>query len=131
MEWRVSPSFPEYEVSEYGQLRRCVRAPGGVVGRLLKGYVRPDGYLMYILRRDGRSWHPRAHQLVLEAFVGPKPFPKAEGRHKDGLRVHDHYSNLEWGSRTDNANDRVRDGRGGNGGQENKPRDALGRYVRA
>jgi hypothetical protein len=110
MEWRICPRFPEYEVSEYGQLRRCVQAKGGVVGRLLKGHVRPDGYLMYIVRRDGRSWYPRAHQLVLEAFVGPKPFPKAEARHKDGKRVLDHYSNLEWGSSADNKADMVRHG---------------------
>jgi hypothetical protein len=113
MEWRVSPSFPDYEVSEYGHLRRCTRAQGSVVGRILKGHVRPDGYLAYMIRREGtkRSYHhPKAHQLVLEAFVGPKPFPKAEVRHKDGKRINDHYTNLEWGSSRDNKTDMVRDG---------------------
>lgn len=135
MEWRVCPRFPEYEVSEYGQLRRCVPVKGGVVGRILKGHVRKeDGYLAYVIRREGtkRSYHhPKAHQLVLEAFVGPKPFPKAEGRHKDGLRILDHWSNLEWGTRVDNAVDRVRDGRGTSWWHSTtRKRDKLGRYVR-
>jgi len=113
MKWRVSPSFPDYEVSEYGQLRRCTKAQGSVVGRILKGHVRKDGYLAYLIRREGtkRSYlHPKAHQLVIEAFVGPKPFPKAEVRHKDGKRVNDHFTNLEWGSSRDNKADMVRDG---------------------
>jgi hypothetical protein len=113
MEWRICPRFPDYEVSEYGQLRRCTKAQGSVVGRVLKGHVRPDGYLVYLIRREGtkRSYlHPKAHQLVIEAFIGPKPHPKAEVRHKDGKRVNDHYSNLEWGSSADNKADMVRHG---------------------
>jgi hypothetical protein len=128
VEWRIVPSYPEYEVSEYGQLRRRVRAKGGIVGRVLKGYVRADGYLTYMIRKEGkvRSYHhPKAHQLVIEAFVGPKPFPKAEVRHKDGKRINDHYTNIEWGSRSDNAYDRVRDGRV----LKNRPRNELGQYV--
>jgi len=76
----------------------------------MKPYVRPDGYRMYILRRDNTSFHPRAHQLVIEAFVAPKPSPKAEVRHKDGTRDNDHFSNLEWGTSADNKADMLRHG---------------------
>lgn len=50
-EWRVVPSFPCYEVSESGDVRRCKPGiRGGEVGKVMKPYVREDGYRMYILR---------------------------------------------------------------------------------
>lgn len=107
MQWRVSPSFPDYEVSEYGEVRRCRKAwKGTQVGRLMTAYVRADGYRMYILRREGKSYHPRAHQLVAEAFIGPKPFDGAEVCHNDGSRNNDHHSNLRWDTRSANHLDR-------------------------
>ncbi|WP_292411380.1 HNH endonuclease [Mesorhizobium sp.] len=111
MEWRVCPSFPAYEVSEKGHvLRRRRGLRGGKVGQVMKPYVREDGYRMYILRRDNKSYHRKAHQLVAEAFIGPKPFPSAEVRHADGTRTNDHFSNLEWGTSKDNKADMVRHG---------------------
>lgn len=68
-----------------------------------------SGYQKYSLRRDGRHWKVNAHQLVIEAFVGPKPFERAETRHMDGLRINDHHSNLQWGSHAENMADMVRD----------------------
>lgn len=111
MEWRVCPSFPAYEVSESGHvLRRRRGIRGGKIGKIMKPYVREDGYRMYILRRDNKSYHRKAHQLVAEAFIGPRPFPKAEVRHGDGTRTNDHFSNLEWGTRAENRADMVRHG---------------------
>lgn len=110
MLWREIPSFPDYEVSEHGDVRRAVPARGSVVGKVLVPWVRDDGYCMFILRRDGRSYHRKAHQLVIEAFVGPAPFPRAEVRHKDGTRSNNHYTNLEWGTTQDNRDDQRRHG---------------------
>ena len=112
MEWRLIPSFNNYEVSEFGQVRRCKPGiRGGFVGKVMKPYVREDGYDMYILRKNNMSFHKKAHQLVIEAFVGPKPAEgKWEVRHKDGTRVNNHYSNLEWGTSKDNKADMVRHG---------------------
>jgi hypothetical protein len=64
IEWRAIPGFDNYEVSEYGDVRRCKTARGGQVGKLLKGWIRADGYRMYDMRRDGRTIHRKAHQLV-------------------------------------------------------------------
>lgn len=106
MKWRQSPSFPDYEVSEYGDVRRCRKGiRGGIVGKIMKPYVREDGYRMYILRRDNKSFHRKAHQLVIEAFVGPKPFPEAEVCHKDGTRTNDYYANLRWDTSAGNKAD--------------------------
>ncbi len=103
--WVVSPSFPDYEVSEVGGVRRCIAARGSVVGKILKPWLRDDGYNMFILRRDGRSYHRKAHQLVVEAFHRPKPFAGAEVRHLDGSRDNDHWSNLRWGTSSENKAD--------------------------
>ena len=120
MEWRTVPSFPAYEVSEHGQLRRR--------GRILRGSVdAATGYLKYSIRRDGRHHKRNAHQLVIEAFVGPKPFDGAVTRHKDGLRINDHWTNLEWGTQSANAHDRVRDGRG----NHSQVRNAKGKFHNA
>jgi HNH endonuclease/NUMOD4 motif len=107
VEWRSIPSFPDYEVSEFGEVRRARKSWRGTeVGRIMKPYRRPDGYNMYILREGGRSWHPRAHQLVAEAFLGPRPFEGVEVCHNDGSRDNDHYSNLRWDTRSANHLDR-------------------------
>lgn len=108
-EWRVVPSFPCYEVSDSGDVRRCKPGiRGGQVGKVMKAYVREDGYRMYILRHENKSYHKKAHQLVAEAFVGPKPFPEAEVRHMDGTRTNDHFSNLAWGTSAENKADMLR-----------------------
>lgn len=110
MEWRSVPSFPDYEVSEFGDVRRAVAAKGSRIGKQLKPWVRDDGYRMFILRRDGRSLHRKAHQLVAEAFHGSEPFPSAEVCHNDGTRSNDHFSNLRWGTRAENHADKVAHG---------------------
>lgn len=106
-EWRICPNFPDYEVSERGDVRRLTPAKGAVVGKVMTPYVREDGYCMFILRRDEKSFHKKAHQLVAEAFIGPKPFDGAEVCHIDGSRCNDHYSNLRWGTSADNKADMV------------------------
>lgn len=112
MIWKIIPSFDVYEVSEYGNVRRCrAGIKGARLGRIMKPYIRADGYAMYILRRDNQSYHKKAHQLVAEAFIGPKPFPKAEVCHNDGSRNNDHFSNLRWGTVLENKSDMISHGR--------------------
>jgi hypothetical protein len=111
IEWRIIPEFPCYEVSEDGLVRRAKPGiRGGQVGKLMKPYIREDGYRMYILRASNRSFHRKAHQLVALAFIGPPPFPRAEVCHNDGTRTNDHYKNLRWGTRQSNADDMVAHG---------------------
>ncbi len=135
MEWRVIPSFPDYEVSEDGIVRRLTPAKGAVAGRVLRSYLRPDGYRQYILRKSETSYHPRAHQLVADAFLGPKPFPGAEVCHNDGSRDKDHWSNLRWDTRSANHLDKRLHGTD-NGGEKHfwaklttdNVREIRGRY---
>ncbi len=45
------------------------------------------------------------HILVAEAFLGPAPFPEAEVRHIDGKPGHNVWTNLAWGTRSQNLAD--------------------------
>ena len=57
--WRVSPSFPDYEVSDLGHVRRN--------GRLLKGFFHGSRYCVAIHRP--RSQAVAVATLVAEAFL--------------------------------------------------------------
>lgn len=101
MEWKRAVGFPQYEVSESGDLRRVA------TGTRLKGYINTDGYPEYCIRDViGRVHHITAHRLVIEAFIGPEPHEKMEVAHKDGSRLNSHKSNLRWATRQSNSDDR-------------------------
>lgn len=81
----------------------------GTTQRILKSHPTRHGYLTVHLCRDGRRFSRAVHRLVLEAFIGPRP-PGMECRHLDGNRRNNAATNLCWGTRSQNALDRVRHG---------------------
>lgn len=110
LEWRVCPSFPAYEVSEAGDIRRWKKdqwnhAYGYVLSHKIQG-----GYKRYTLRANGKSHNIHAYRMVAEAFLGPKPFDKAEVCHNDGVKLNNHYSNLRWDTHKSNHLDRIEHG---------------------
>jgi hypothetical protein len=50
------------------------------------------------------------HTLICEAFHGPRPSPAHEVAHNDGVKVHNHASNLRWATPKENAADRSKHG---------------------
>lgn len=87
--------FPKYWVSEHGHVL-------GQNGQSLRPYP-SNGYLVVKLRSGNGEPRPRyVHQLVLEAFKGPRPSPKHQAMHLDGTRQNNRASNLEWGTQSDN-----------------------------
>jgi hypothetical protein len=98
VEWKVVPGFPDYEVSEHGELRRGAK--------LLKPErTHGNGRKRYSLSRDGRQFRFKASQLVALAFIGPKPFDGAEVCHDDGFEHNNHFTNLRYGTSASNGND--------------------------
>ena len=65
-----------------------------------------EGHLRASLDR-----HVLVHHLVLEAFKGPRPDCLHECRHLDGDPQNNWWWNLQWGTRQENANDRIAHGR--------------------
>lgn len=70
-----------------------------------------DGYLRVNLYRDARLKQRGVHQLVLEAFVGPRP-DGLQTLHADDVRSHNRLSNLAWGTPAQNMAERDARGRG-------------------
>lgn len=108
MEWRQIVGFPNYEVSECGDVRRCAPSKTRRNGWQLRGYMDPDGYLRYVLRdSDGVKRHVIAHRIVAEAFIGPAPSPDHEVAHNNGSRVSCYWRDIRWATRQQNASDQI------------------------
>lgn len=72
------------------------------------------GYLSTSIMRPGKKIGTRAyvHALVCAAFHGPRPSPVHEARHRDDNPLNACQSNLWWGTKAENVEDRRRAGTG-------------------
>ena len=67
-----------------------------------KQHIHPiTGYCQQILRKNGKTYMRYMHRLVAEAFI-PNPDHLREVNHKDGNKLNNAVSNLEWVSRSQN-----------------------------
>jgi hypothetical protein len=69
------------------------------------------GYYFVTLYKNGCPFLRRIHHLVLEAFVGPRPFPSAVARHLNGTKIDNQLANLAWGTQKENVHDKMAVGR--------------------
>lgn len=99
---RSVPGYDGYSVS----------AEGSMVGPA--GPMRPmlaeKGHAYVLTSRPGVPRKLFVHRAVLLAFVGPPPPGKPWALHRDDIPSNNSLGNLYWGSRQDNADDRVRNG---------------------
>jgi hypothetical protein len=119
--WKTVPGWAGwYEVSDAGHVRSLPRqskangAPAVYSGRVLKACTLKNGYLQVSLSRPGERRYAYVHRLVLEAFAGTAP-AGMEVCHADGSRNNNSLSNLRYGTRSENARDRIAHGRGPDG----------------
>ena len=112
--WLPAVGFPGYEVSDSGLVRsveRTVIERNTGRSRVCKSKVlKPNlvkGYWQVGLSVGGELTYKYVHQLVCEAFNGPRT---GETRHLDGNRLNNTPANLRWGTTKENAADRVRHG---------------------
>jgi hypothetical protein len=91
-----------------------------------------EGYCYVRLSNGHRPQHQRfVHQLVLEAFVGPRQ-PGQQTRHLDGDKCHNFVENLAWGTPAENGQDSARLGTlKGTGGGNAKLDEEMVREIRA
>jgi len=113
-----------YEVSDLGRVRskpRTVNKGGhkrrdgtsvtGVMGgSLLKPHLSARGYWAVYLTTPKGQRQRAIHVMVCQAFVGPQP-ENAVCRHLNDNRDENQHSNLAWGTRSENAQDAIRNGR--------------------
>lgn len=73
--------------------------------KFLKGEITIHGYLQYTLSVEGKLYRIKAHRLVAMLFL-PIPYEfdinSLVVNHKDGNKLNNHISNLEWCSYYEN-----------------------------
>lgn len=119
--WKPVPSEPGVLASSWGRIllpprhaplpnggyRTYLPEPTyGVTSRAGKGAIHELRIVM-VKRVDGeggRQKPRKVHQLVCEAFHGPKPFPEAVVIHRDEDGHNNEPGNLKWGTQKENLN---------------------------
>lgn len=99
MEWRTVIGYPNYEVSENGDIRK-------LSGKVLK-HSNCNGYRNVTLFSGSGRIGYRVHRLVAMAFLPPPSSPEMTlVAHNDGSRDNNHYKNLRWDTCKGNLADR-------------------------
>lgn len=109
--FRVITGYPRYAIDENGTiLSVCSRGRGKdklwINATRIKLQKDKDGYCVVCFCSDGAKKTIKVHHMVLLTFSGECP-EGMECRHLDGNQVNNHVSNLAWGTKTENGNDRV------------------------
>lgn len=116
-EWRPVLGYEGiYEASSQGRIRSIDRIFPTKVGTLTKRKGRilsirhtPSGHAEVKLSKNCTPKTRLVHQLVCESFYGPRP-KGMEVRHLNDIPSDNRVQNLRWGTRAENAHDRVRNG---------------------
>lgn len=115
------PSIEGYTISEYGELIRLQNFVsqknwvGNVVVRdrkqfIVKARISNKGYLRAAICFGGANRKDyMVHRLVAMAFI-PNPQGLLQINHKDGNKLNNHYSNLEWCTASHNVQHAVDNG---------------------
>ena len=105
-EWLPCPDYEDsYEVSNLGRVRSVDRVsgsrPGIIKGKVLKPFLNRRKYLEVNLFKNSKSIPKIIHRLVAKAFLD-NPENKSQVNHKDGNKLNNSISNLEWFTNSEN-----------------------------
>ena len=87
--WCDVKSFPNYEVSNLGNIRNRK------TNKALKPYLTNRGYLTVGFWMDGKKKRVSIHRLVAQAFL-QNPDNLTEVNHINGCKTDNNLNNLEW-----------------------------------
>lgn len=115
MEWRNIPGYPGYQAREDGVIMSPNRQSiTPTLSNKTGGNRRnqhPESVVQYlrvgIYNAEGKRENVQVHTLVLLAFKGCRPTPQHQARHLDGDRFNNHHTNLVWGTRSENEQDKL------------------------
>lgn len=93
-EWRTIIDFPNYDVSNFGNIRN--NSTGKYLRLSAKG-----GYYHVSLTNENTCKTFKVHRLVAFAFI-ENPENKSDVNHKDKNKLNNHLTNLEWMTRREN-----------------------------
>lgn len=101
--WRWIKGFEgRYMISDWGRVKSYYHQLGKrKTPKYLKSFPMTNGY--YIITLCKNSKHPSflISRLVALHFI-PNPENKEQVNHKDGVKMNNHYANLEWNTRSEN-----------------------------
>lgn len=92
-----------YQIDEYGNVYKASDF------KLMSPYISNKGYKIIDLYKDGIRSKFLVHRLVAIHFV-PNPNNYPIVLHKDNVKLNTHYSNLIWGTYSQNTIQAIRDG---------------------
>ena len=130
-----------YQISNKGRVKalervvlRSVNGNIHIKEHIVKGSKDTKGYLQLDARVDGKRIVKLIHRLVAEAFID-NPNKYEQVNHKDGNKLNNDVSNLEWVTATENIRHACRTGLhkpnyGVEHGNHKLTNDAV-RYIRA
>lgn len=119
------PGFEcDYQVSNLGRVKSLQRmsrgsSPRRLAERILPGKIRHDGYRVVGLSSEKGKSGFAVHRLVAMAFID-NPGNALEVNHKDGNKLNNHVSNLEWVTHRENMLHAIRIGANQSQGANNK-----------
>lgn len=99
--WKNIKEASNYEVSNFGNVRNKTTK------YILKGRMSKSGYLMVSLKIDNtqKFQNRYIHRLVAQEWID-NPEEKREVNHKDGNKINNNISNLEWVTSSENQRHR-------------------------
>ena len=108
--WKCIIGYEDlYEISNYGNVRsldKCFLDKEGKVYRREGVHLKPArnkyGYLQVSLSTSNKQSSHTIHTLVTRMFID-NPENKPTVNHKDGDKLNNHYSNLEWATKSEQA----------------------------
>lgn len=106
--WKQIPSFPDYEASSVGIIRR--------ISDMLTLSMHVNRRYKTVRVKNSQGITTRGiHRLVCEAFHGKRPSSIHQAAHWDGVRDNNTPDNLRWATPLENNRDKIRHGtnRGG------------------
>jgi hypothetical protein len=104
-QWRpVARADSYYDVSDFGRVRRAKPGRGTYAGKILVVTLprTRSHYSTVVLSVGGVPVTQGVHVLVAEAFLDPRPTPRHEVNHRDGVKTNNRITNLEWVTRSSN-----------------------------
>lgn len=100
-EWKIIPNYPDYKVSNHGDVYSIK------LKRMLNPNKNLNGYLKTNLTKEGKRYNNYVHRLVLDSFVGIIN-AKNHVDHIDRNIENNHISNLRETTPQENSLNRVR-----------------------
>jgi hypothetical protein len=109
VQYRLIPGYPDYRIGDDGSVWTSKQQGKRAKWRLL-AQAKMNGYMVVGLCNPGfKQKMFRVHQLMLMAFVGPRP-DGMEGCHNNGVRNDNRLSNLRWDTHVNNESDKEQHG---------------------